>query len=89
MANLIENCSLFSAIKLLKLFPKLFSGNHVKSPLVDYKQVNQFSIIIENKDRLTIDGELIGETPLHVTVLPKNINVLVWTYSQWWKVETW
>ena len=66
-----------SRLKLLKLFPKLFSGNHVKSPLVDYKQVNQFSIIIENKDRLTIDGELIGETPLHVTVLPKKINVLV------------
>ena len=66
-----------SRIKLLKLFPKLFSGDHVKSSLVDYKQVNQFSIIIEGEDRLTIDGELIGKTPLHVNILPNKINVLV------------
>ena len=66
-----------SRIKLLKLFPKLFSGDHVKSSLVDYKQVNQFSIIIEGEDRLTIDGELIGKTPLHVNMLPNKISVLV------------
>tara|TARA_B100000073_G_scaffold196783_2_gene162970 strand:- start:2662 stop:3549 length:888 start_codon:yes stop_codon:yes gene_type:complete len=66
-----------SRLKLLKLFPKLFSGDHVKSPLVDYQQVNQFSIMIEGEDRLTIDGELIGETPLHVQILPNEINVLV------------
>ena len=66
-----------SRLKLLKLFPKLFSGEHVKSPLVDYQQVNSFSIVPDEENGLTIDGELIGHTPVHVEMEPKRINVLV------------
>ena len=66
-----------SRLKLLKLFPKLFSGEHVKSPLVDYQQVNSFSIVPDEKNGLTIDGELIGHTPVHVEMEPERINVLV------------
>ena len=66
-----------SKVKLLKLFPKLFSGDHVKSPLVEYKQVKNFSITIKDENDLTIDGEIIGKTPLHVEMLPKLLNVLV------------
>ena len=66
-----------SRLKLLKLFPKLFSGEHVKSPLVDYQQVNSFSIVPDEKNRLTIDGELIGVTPVHVEMEPERISVLV------------
>ena len=66
-----------SKVKLLKLFPKLFSGDHIKSPLVEYKQVKNFSITIKDENDLTIDGEIIGKTPLHVEMLPKLLNVLV------------
>jgi len=66
-----------SRLKLLKLFPKLFSGKHVESKLVDYRQVKDFSIFVEKNNKLTIDGEIIGETPLNVKVLPKKIKVLV------------
>jgi len=66
-----------SRLKLLKLFPKLFSGEHVKSPLVDYQQVNSFSIIPNGENGLTIDGELIGHTPVHVEMEPERISVLV------------
>jgi len=66
-----------SKLKLLKLFPKLFSGDHIKSPLVQYKQVKNFSITLEDTNDLTIDGEIIGTTPLHVQMLPKLLNVLV------------
>jgi len=66
-----------SRLKLLRLFPKLFSGEHVKSPLVDYQQVNSFSIIPDEENGLTIDGELIGHTPVHVEMEPERINVLV------------
>ena len=66
-----------SRLKLLRLFPKLFSGEHVKSPLVDYQQVNSFSIVPDEKNGLTIDGELIGHTPVHVEMELERINVLV------------
>mgnify|MGYP001452339308 CR=1 FL=1 len=61
----------------LKLFPKLFTGEHVKSKLVEYRQVQKFSIIPNENSSLNIDGELIGITPVHVTMEPKRINVLV------------
>ena len=66
-----------SRINLLKLFPKLFSGDHIKSPLVEYRQVENFSISLEETNDLTIDGEIIGTTPLDVQMIPKMINVLV------------
>ena len=66
-----------SRINLLKLFPKLFSGDHIKSPLVEYRQVENFSISLEETNDLTIDGEIIGKTPLNVQMIPKMVNVLV------------
>ena len=66
-----------SRLKLLLLFPKIFSGKHISSPLVQYQQVNSFSIFPESDSGLNIDGELIGNTPLSVTVKPGLIKVLV------------
>ena len=66
-----------SRINLLKLFPKLFSGDHIKSSLVEYRQVKNFSISLEETNDLTIDGEIIGTTPLNVQMVPKMVNVLV------------
>jgi len=63
--------------KLLRLFPKLFSGRHVGDPLVDYHQVKEFSIIPQENNILNIDGEMIGSTPIHVTVEQGLIDVLV------------
>ena len=66
-----------SRLKLLLLFPKLFSGANVGDPLVEYRQVNQFSIIPQEDNLLNIDGEMIGSTPIHVTVEQGLVNVLV------------
>ena len=66
-----------SRVNLLKLFPKLFSGDHIKSPLVEYRQVENFSIYVEETNDLTIDGEIIGFTPLKVQMIPRMVNVLV------------
>ncbi len=63
--------------KLLLLFPKLFAGEHIHSPLVEYRQVKKFSIYPKIDTGLNIDGELIGETPIDVKVEQKLINVLV------------
>jgi YegS/Rv2252/BmrU family lipid kinase len=66
-----------SRLKLLMLFPKLFSGGHVGDPLVEYRQVKEFSIIPQEENLLNIDGELIGSTPIHVIVEQGLVNVLV------------
>ena len=64
-------------LKLLSLFPKLFSGDHVKSSLVEYRQVEKFSIYPKDESLLNIDGEPIGNTPCKVEILNKGIDVLV------------
>lgn len=70
-------------LKLLSLFPRLFNGSHISDPLCEYRQVKEFSIIPSDDNILNIDGEInidrinIANTPIHVKVLEKEINVLV------------
>ncbi len=64
-------------IKLLRLFIKIFSGAHIGDPVVDYRQVSEFSILPEDRNTLNIDGEMLGSTPIHVKVLHKELDVLV------------
>jgi len=64
-------------MKLLGLFGKLFSGGHIGDPSVDYRQAKTFSIIPQGEHTLNIDGEILGNTPIHVSLLPKEIDLLV------------
>jgi len=64
-------------MKLLRMFPKVFSGKHIADPIVEYRQVKQFSIFPEDRNTLNIDGEMLGSTPVNVEVMPKEIEVLV------------
>lgn len=64
-------------LKLLRLFPKVFSGKHIGDTAVDYRQVSKFTIKPEDRNTLNIDGEMLGSTPIHVKVLQKEIDVLV------------
>jgi len=66
-----------SRFKLLKLFPKVFAGNHISDPGVDYRQVKKFSILPEKDRQLNIDGEVLGTTPVEVEVLPQEIEMMV------------
>ena len=66
-----------SRFKLLKLFPKVFSGNHISDPGVDYRQVKTFTILPEKNRQLNVDGEVLGSTPVKVKVLPKEIEIMI------------
>ena len=66
-----------SRIRLLRLFPKIFSGAHIGDPGVDYRQVKTFNLTPEEDNPLNIDGEIIGSTPFKVRMLPKAVEVLV------------
>jgi diacylglycerol kinase family enzyme len=63
--------------KILNVFPKIYSGDHVKSDLVEYHQVNHYSITPDKQDPMNIDGETIGSTPIDVTVMPKAYEIYV------------
>lgn len=62
-------------LELLKVFPKIFSGTHISHPFVEYRQVKSFSIIPDEVDTLTIDGEPKGHTPVHVKMIEKGFEV--------------
>ncbi len=64
-------------LKLLGLFSKLFKGAHIGDPVVQYHQAKEFSIIPLENHILNIDGEMVGNTPIHVKMLHQVIEVLV------------
>jgi len=66
----------FSKLELLKLFPQIFSGNHVKNKKVTYVQAETFSLKTLKNDILNIDGEIKGETPIKIRVIPECIKLL-------------
>ena len=66
-----------SRLTLLSVFPKLFNGTHVDHPACEYVQCNSFSIVPQGKDQLNIDGEIIGLTPVEVTIMNKGIDLIV------------
>ena len=59
------------------MFPKLFNGNHIYHPACEYVQSKSFSIRPINNDLLNIDGEIIGQTPVDVTIIKNGIDILV------------
>jgi sphingosine kinase len=56
--------------QLLALFRKIFQGEHLSMPFVEYHQVRRFSIASQTRDVLDLDGEMKGETPFEAEVLP-------------------
>lgn len=61
---------------LLRLFPLIFSGKHIHSPLVIYKKAKKLSIDAEPMT-LVIDGEVKGETPLQAEVSAGGVWMIV------------
>ena len=66
----------FTKFELLKLFPKLFSGEHIKNNKVIYKQAERFTLKPLNDEILNIDGEIIGRTPIDIKIINKGIELL-------------
>ena len=52
----------------------IVSPETVNDPLVEYRQVRNFSIQTKD-DALTIDGENYGKTPIDVSVLHKSLKL--------------
>ena len=64
-----------SRLKLLSMLPQVYDGSHIDSPLLEYYQVSEFSLIPKRDEILNIDGEVIGSTPIKVKMIPEAFQV--------------
>jgi diacylglycerol kinase (ATP) len=64
---------------LLKLFPQIFTGEHVKSPLVETFRCSRLSMSFDVPQKVTPDGEIVGTTPLDIEVVPRALEVFTLT----------
>ena len=65
-----------SRLKVLKLLPKIFDGSHVTSPLLEYRYVKEFEFFPEVDTQVNIDGELAGNTPISLKMIPSAFRLL-------------
>lgn len=63
-------------LKLLGLFPKVFSGRHLDSPLLQYVQTDYIKIETERPEMVNIDGEIKGNTSLEILMHPRKLKII-------------
>ena len=63
--------------RLLQVLPKLFDGSHINEPEVSYLQVANFELIPPTDEKLNIDGEIIGKTPVKVKMIPNAFDMFI------------
>ena len=63
-------------LRLLRLFPKVYRGNHVGLPQVEYFRAQRVHIESELPLAVHADGELLGRTPLAVSVARSSLRVI-------------
>jgi diacylglycerol kinase (ATP) len=61
--------------RLLKCFPKIFTGEHILLPEIETFQAKSIKIISKKQKVLSPDGELFGTTPVEVECLKQKIEV--------------
>lgn len=61
--------------EMLKLFTRVFDGSHLALKFVEYHQVCSFSIESRTHDRMNLDGEMKGHTPISAEVLPSALTI--------------
>ena len=65
-----------SRLKLLGLFPKVFSGKHMDSSLLQYVQTSHLKIETEKPEIVNIDGEIKGNTSLEILIHPRKLKII-------------
>jgi len=63
--------------KIIKIISSLSSGKLNKFLKGEYYQTKEAHIYSHKKMLVQVDGELIGEAPVNVTIVPKALNVMV------------
>ena len=64
-----------SRLRLLRLFPTIYSGQHLKFEEVSTHKARQVKITLPENSLLAPDGELLGETPVTVSCLRHDLEI--------------
>jgi YegS/Rv2252/BmrU family lipid kinase len=67
-------------LRLIRTFPKIYSGAHVRDPLVRVERTAGLEVSVPegaHEQGVVLDGELVGRTPVRYAVLPRAIAVRV------------
>jgi YegS/Rv2252/BmrU family lipid kinase len=63
-------------LKLLLFFPSVLKGTHTRFSEVKLYRTKKISISSETPLKLLGDGEILGETPVSLEVIPKALNII-------------
>jgi YegS/Rv2252/BmrU family lipid kinase len=63
--------------EIVNIFVNVFKGKHIHHPKVDVFRGKEIEIKAEPPQLLMADGELLGETPMSLKVLPGELKILV------------
>jgi len=61
--------------RILKIFPTIFNGQHIHEPEVETFKVQKIRLETDQAKVLTPDGELLGNTPIEVECLNKDLEI--------------
>ena len=77
--GLLDACLIarLSKGKLLRLFPSVYSGNHLKFPEIEIVQGRRFHLITSQPADVYADGEFICQTPVEIGIAPLALRVIV------------
>jgi diacylglycerol kinase (ATP) len=64
-------------VGLLRLFPKISTGQHIDQTSVHYLQVSHFKLTTDESLPINLDGELIESGSFEVRVLPGALGLLL------------
>ena len=69
--------SALSRMRLLRLFPAIFQGNHVHAPEVTTRKAREICFRSSRPMDVMVDGEVVRVTPQRLVVRPSALNVFV------------
>ncbi len=64
-------------LKFVMLFKKLYTGEIYSIKEVMHTQASEIKIVTDKPDRVEVDGEVVGTTPVTFTVIPRALKVVV------------
>lgn len=63
--------------EILANLPRIYKGTHLSHPKVDVHRARQVKVEARKPMLLQADGELLGETPVEIEIIPQAIRVLI------------
>ena len=66
-----------SRLRLLRLFPSIYRGAHIGLPEVEYFRAERLRIETGVPLAVHADGEVVGRTPVEISLLPRALRVIV------------